>query len=408
MIEKTRSVWDSITSRIGPEGASWENTIAPILRDENQWLERERILKFYASTAPSKELRDASNRVATMLNGAEVDLFVRRDMFVLVDAVMKRSPPPDSQSRYYLAKLHRRFADTGCAITDEATRSSFSSQVKRISALVQECNKNRHEEDAGLWLTEDDLAGVPLPHMKRLKRGDGDDEGKIWLPTKFAMSHPALSDAKKEATRRRIGYAVANSMMANVPLFSELILLRDSTARMLGYKNHFEFRTSGKMVQNPETVERLMSEIRSALDSCAFENATELLSLKQKEDKADLEHPETLFSWDMVYLKKRWNDQPDGGGNGATLHEYFELDCTLTKLLDMAEHLFGAKFAPVDVDAKKRVEQHLTWHEDVRMYQVWNVDGASEPEFLGYGYLDLYPREGKYTHAGHYGLTRVS
>jgi len=40
------------------------------------------------------------------------------------------------------------------------------------------------------------------------------------------------------------------------------------------------------------------------------------------------------------------------------------------------------------------------------MYSVWDVDGSNE-EFLGYAYLDFFPRDGKYTHRGCYSLQQV-
>jgi hypothetical protein len=43
------------------------------------------------------------------------------------------------------------------------------------------------------------------------------------------------------------------------------------------------------------------------------------------------------------------------------------------------------------------VESAPTWHEDVKLYMV--TDAADETSILGFFYLDLYPRDGKYTHA---------
>lgn len=46
-------------------------------------------------------------------------------------------------------------------------------------------------------------------------------------------------------------------------------------------------------------------------------------------------------------------------------------------------------------------------HKSVRMFTMWDTDQFNE-EFLGFLYLDLFPRPAKYTHAGHYGLSPVS
>lgn len=41
------------------------------------------------------------------------------------------------------------------------------------------------------------------------------------------------------------------------------------------------------------------------------------------------------------------------------------------------------------------------WHPDVRMFEVRD---RTSNDMVGYFYLDLYPREGKYTHAACFGL----
>ena len=60
----------------------------------------------------------------------------------------------------------------------------------------------------------------------------------------------------------------------------------------------------------------------------------------------------------------------------------------------------------IDVQRRDGADGPLVWHPDVQMYSVWNIDGSEEP--LGYAYLDFFPRDGKYTHAGHYPLQKVS
>lgn len=58
-------------------------------------------------------------------------------------------------------------------------------------------------------------------------------------------------------------------------------------------------------------------------------------------------------------------------------------------MLELYQTVLGLKFQVV-ADAP-------TWHQDVQMYEV--TDKATSG-LVGYFYLDLFPRDGKYTHAG--------
>jgi len=57
-------------------------------------------------------------------------------------------------------------------------------------------------------------------------------------------------------------------------------------------------------------------------------------------------------------------------------------------LMDIYQRILGLKFTKVDGEE--------VWHEDVEQ---WRVDDAETGQNIGYFYLDLYPRDGKYGHA---------
>merc|ERR550517_1596469 len=57
-------------------------------------------------------------------------------------------------------------------------------------------------------------------------------------------------------------------------------------------------------------------------------------------------------------------------------------------MMDIYQKILGLKFT--------RLKEGEVWHEDVEM---WKVDDLQSGDNIGYFYLDLYPRDGKYGHA---------
>nr|A0A8J9S3C0.1 RecName: Full=Oligopeptidase PhomG; AltName: Full=Phomopsin biosynthesis cluster protein G [Diaporthe leptostromiformis]BDA39153.1 peptidase M3 [Diaporthe leptostromiformis] len=364
LIAETIAAWDSIVSQIQTENATF--------------------LTFYSSTSPSKDLRDASTAVGRLFNDAEIELYSRQDMFERVDQVLQQQDKQvvaslDEESLYYIQKLHRRFHQNGCGIAEEGQRVTFKTKMKRLGHLVQQCNKNLNEDKSGVWLGLDELDGIPQSLISRLKQGDGENSDHLWLPTKVPFSSPAITNAKSEATRKRIYCAIQNRMEMNVPLFREIVLLRDETARLLGYADHATLKTADKMMQTPQAVEALLSEIRTAVAPLAAQDVEELLEIKRNEAESRGTTADELYFWDLAYYSARRGEAEKK--ISSSISEYFELNTTLAKLLSIIEHLFGTRFRRVNAAGRDEAAGSLIWHKDVQMYSVWNVDGPKE--FLG-------------------------
>lgn len=145
------------------------------------------------------------------------------------------------------------------------------------------------------------MDGIPQSLTNRLKFGVDKHAEHLWLSTKVPFSGPAITNAKSESARRKIYYAVQNRMQVNVPLFREIILLRDETARMLGYPDHATFRIADKMMQTPQAVESLLSEIRNSVATLATRDADELLEMKLLEAKSRGDNEAEIYLWDIPY-----------------------------------------------------------------------------------------------------------
>ncbi|KAK0730668.1 hypothetical protein B0H67DRAFT_639144 [Lasiosphaeris hirsuta] len=203
LVEQSKIVWDKTVASVHSDNATFGNTILPIIDDENIKLSRARLLRFYASTSPSKELRDASNAATKLLNDGEAELCSRADMFLHITSKSSAGS----------------YVQTAVPPFDPVAKQVFENENKRIQELVRRCTSNVHKDSSGIWLSREELEGVPQDLITRLEKGDRQHEGKVWLKTKLPHPTKILSPAKSEATRKKVYYAIKNRLPEDVPLF---------------------------------------------------------------------------------------------------------------------------------------------------------------------------------------------
>jgi thimet oligopeptidase len=97
-----------------------------------------------------------------------------------------------------------------------------------------------------------------------------------------------------------------------------------------------------------------------------------------------------LQRWDVAYLQERIR-RARYAIDQEQLRAYFPTEASVRFALRVAERLYGIAFVPTVVPV---------WHPQVRHYEVHERGGAGRRgALLGHIYLDLLPREGKYSSA---------
>jgi thimet oligopeptidase len=148
------------------------------------------------------------------------------------------------------------------------------------------------------------------------------------------------------------------------------------------------------MVQNPETVHRFLDEVKGKVREIERREIEELRAFKAERLGKSFQEV-TLNRWDVPYyqeqLKKaRYNVDQEA------LRAYFPTDASVAWVFAISGEMYGVKF----VSAKAPL-----WHPSVRCYDV--IDGETGT-FLSGIYLDLFPREGKFSHAAAFGVRSAS
>ena len=399
LIEGTRSIQDTLAKEVDPSKADFENVLLKLGQDENNMALSSHVLGFYQAVSAHKELRDASTEADKMLDEFNVEVAMREDMYKLVEAVYQKKEKLKPEDQRFLNKARKGYIQNGLNLPAGTQRDRFRDIKLKLSQLAIEFQKTLNEENGALWFTPEELDGVPTDVTEDLEKGEGENAGKLRLTFKYPHLFPTLKYATNTETRKKLAIGNENKCQANVALFKEATVLRDEAARLLGYKNHAEFRIEDKMAKSPESVNEFLGDLRTRLSTVAKKELEVLKQLK----KTDLEskgqkYDGNYYIWDHRYYSTMQLER-DYQVDQQKIAEYFPLETTLARMLNIFEELLGLKFVEVKGDDRAAISpsgkgEDIVWHEDVQLFSVWN-DESEGNGFVGYLYVDLFPRLGK-------------
>ncbi|PHH59998.1 hypothetical protein CDD81_2202 [Ophiocordyceps australis] len=410
--DRTNAVYDSIVAHVKPHEAVFANVLQPMLIDDNDSAAPRRISTFYQHVSTDAALRQASNKAEQAYDDFYIEIKMREDMFKLVDAAFKTRADQDLEPEALLVieKEHQKYVRNGLLLPAGPQRDRFKEIQKRLSQLCIQCQKNLNEEKSSIWFTRAQLEGVPSDDidLDQLEQGTGENEGKVKLSFKYNHFFPLMKYAVHEDTRRSYIIADANKNEANVPLFHEIIELRDEAARMLGYDNHASLRIEQKMAKSTERVNSFLGDLRKRLSPGGANEIEHLLEYKQRDCEArNAPFDGSIYMWDVSFYSRLVKEK-EYNVDETEISQYFPVQPTFSEMLKIFEELLGLVFVELKAEDRARLSptnkaEDIVWHEDVVVYSVWDEEKAGGG-FCGYLYLDLHPRDNKYGHNANFNL----
>ncbi|ROV95220.1 hypothetical protein VMCG_08529 [Cytospora schulzeri] len=382
----------------GPDATNFNNSIVPLAQAENDLITKSRQLIFYEDVSPDANVREASAKAKERFEAFKIETNTNEALFQLVDAVYQiesERKELDEESQRFLGKVRHEHIVNGLSLSAGPERDRLKAIKVQLSQIESEFHKNlaaAKSGDSGVWFSREDLEGVPDDVLSRFECGTKDtcNEGLLRVGFSNAVVFCILKCAVNSATRKRLYLAHENMVPGNVALLKQAACLRDEVARLMGYPNHAALSLESKMAKSPETVNRFLGQLQEGLAGGAQNEISRLKRLKRQDLKARGEEiDDRLFLWDTSFYNNL-SMKEEYSVDQQALSEYFPIDIIVPGMLDIFEHVFGFRFYEVsDEDKKGNI-----WHEDVQVYSVWDAQDMGGG-FIGYLYLDLYPREGK-------------
>ena len=394
---------DHLVKNITPETACFDNVVRPWAQVSNEANTRNGMIWLLQYAAPDQETLDAVQEGSKIFFDAKAKWTARRDLYLLFQAVAEKNEPLDDESKHLVRIELQDFISAGHGSLSPEELETYTQNKQRLDELNKEYMNNLQNSD-GIWLKEDDLDGVPDKNRQKWRRGDGDRQGEIFVPSTFGDVAAVLTYANDERVRRKVAISNQSRLPANVPLFRETVLLRDTQARLLGYENHAEFRIKARAIQSVDYVNKFLASLQESLVPRGLLEMQRLKDAKTKDRKErDIYQPgdeDVLDPWDVKYYRNKVLQ--DAGVDDTAVSEYFSLENTIMVMLKLFEEFLGLRFSRIPSDGLVRVN---LWHETVEVWETWD---ASSDRFIGFLYLDLLDRPKKYKGSQNVNINCVS
>ncbi|KAI3833118.1 hypothetical protein MKW92_003637, partial [Papaver armeniacum] len=199
-----------------------------------------------------------------------------------------------------------------------------------------------------------------------------------------------LQWASDEEVRKQ-SYIRGNSTpRANLALLDKLITARHDLAQILDHKTYAEFAVHQNLSSSPEVVKSFLVEMAELVRSKADKEFNKIRDYKNG----------VLEPWDEAYFTGMMKSSAYNLDSSA-ISAYFPLSQCIEGLKMLVQSLFGATFYSVPLAPRE------SWHRDVLKMALHHPEEGD----LGYIYLDLYSRKGKFPGCAHFaikGARRIS
>lgn len=358
------------------------------------------MLIFLSYVHPEASVRDASQAAEQKAGDFLVDLGKREDLYNAVKDFVATHPQEVSkltgEQKRFLDFTLRDYKRAGMELPPKE-RARLTEVQKEITKLGIEFGKNIAEDQTFVLLTAAELKGAPESTLKGLPVNNGVYVVDLSAPTYTALMENCPDESARQklwmAHKRRAG-------KKNIEILEKAIKLFAEQAQILGYAHCADFQTETRMAKNYANVQKFYETLRPLVRQKAAADMAEFTAFKRqltKDAKAE------LMPWDYFFIKNELT-KSKYAVDGEKVREYFPMDKVIDGLFGVTQSLYGLEYRDV-TKTKGGTASRPLWHEDVKLYEVYDkAPGPTQGQLIGEFYLDLYPRDNKYSHFAQWSL----
>lgn len=370
---------------IKPEDANFANTVLPFERAQAAWAQQWIPLRFLSETSPDAAVREAARTIQAEVDQTNIALGQREDLYRLFEAAAAKNEALPEDDRRLLEGTLRGYRKSGMGL-EPAEREKLKALQERLASIARDFEQNisEHQDALEIPFERARALGLPEDYLASLPR-----EGDL---VKVGLDYPSYTPFMRYASDASLRKALREKFErrgapANLPLAKEALELRRDIASLLGEPNFPALALQDRMARTPEAVNAFLERVAKAVMPRARAELAELLEFKRRDDPA----AQRIEGHDIGYYGRKLREERHQL-DGNLVKEYFPVDRVVEGTLKVYQRVLGVSF--------RELPEGPRWHPDVRLFEITGEDGRR----IGHFYLDLYPRENKFSHAAAFPL----
>ncbi|PCI57165.1 MAG: peptidase M3 [Alphaproteobacteria bacterium] len=385
-IEQARANIDAIKN--SDDAPTFENTLVALESASENLGQAASVFYNMLSSMGGDDLHELATKIGPINAKFSSDVSLDEKLFARIKAIYEQRDDLDLTAEQYtlLDDSYRGFVRSG-ALLDDERKERLREISQELSTLTPAFMQNTVKSaEAFELIIEDkaDLAGLPdsaidaAAHAAKEKSYDGK-----WLVTlDYPSFGPFMQYADSRDLREKIWRAFTsrawNDDFDNSDNVKSIVSLRKERANLLGYDTHAHYVLEERMAKSPDTVMDFLNKMKIVYKPAAQKDLAQLTAFAKEEHGVD-----DLQPWDVGYYSEKLK-QKLFEFTSEDFRPYYQLDKVLGGCFNHFTKLFGIKFVESD--------KYPTWHEDVKVFEVFN---ESDNSFVGTLYGDFHPRTGK-------------
>ena len=338
------------------------------------------------SAETNEELQKIAQDAAPLLTRFQNDIRLNKKLFKRINFLYKNDIKDSLtlEQLTLLEKEYKSFVRNGALLNDDEKEKLrvIDSKLAQLSlsfgehVLADTQAYSLHIEN------ESDLKGLPDNVIETAQDIAQEKGKKGWLFTLDYPSYiPFITYAENRALRKKLNGAFSKRGFQknennNSAVILKIIKLRQTRAKLIGYKSHAAFVLEERMAQSEKNVKSFLDNLSEKVHPAA-KNEWNTMATFAKEN-LDIK---VLEKWDTTFVAEKLK-KATLGLDEQLLKPYFQLEKVLDGLFIIVKKLYGLSFI-----VNKEVDPY---HDEVKVYEV-----HKEGKFHALLYTDFFSRPGK-------------